>query len=477
MTPAAVGLDQARLFGDETIATPFGAVQLEDSFPTDESSVLLFDQMDAQRAAQAYVWSLPLVGIAVWRDEQARVYEAVRFGDFVAFDSLREKRGILTANLTTPYILNWTNLSDGPVLIDYPACETAGGVVDFWQSPVADLGLVGPDQGKGGKYMVIAPRDDASRHADSGRIVIQSATNNVLIGLRLLIPDPQAAADFKAALAMSRLGQEPRPVRFIEGLDREWSATPPRGMAYWQSLAAILGEEPVREVDKVMMAMLEPLGIVKGEPFTPDARQTRILTQAAALGELMMRNIQVNPRYTSPYWKGTSWYKSIDFNATQETDVKLQLDERSTWFYEAVTSSKSNINPEPGSGQVYMTTKRDGDGRLLRADKTYKLHVPAPVPVAQFWSLTLYSENTRRAYDNGGTDTRSVSLDSRDKTLQRGADGSVDLYVGPAAPDGMEDNWMKTVDQDGWFVYFRLYAHPPFFDRTWALPDFELVTP
>jgi hypothetical protein len=226
------------------------------------------------------------------------------------FDSLREKRGIVTANLTTPYIFNWTNLSDGPVLIDYPPGQTADGVLDFRQRPVADLRLTGPDQGKGGKYMVITPREDARRHADSGRIVIQSATNNVMIGLRLLNPDPQAEAEFKAALAMSRLGEEPRPVRFVEGLDREWSATPPRGMASWQVPAKILGEEPVREVDKIMMAMLESLGIVKGEPFTPDVRQTRILTEGAAVGELMMRNNQVNPRYASPYWKGTIWFKS-----------------------------------------------------------------------------------------------------------------------------------------------------------------------
>ena len=120
------------------------------------------------------------------------------------------------------------------------------------------------------------------------------------------------------------------------------------------------------------------------------------------------------------------------------TLAQLQLDERSTWFYEAVTSSKGMVHPEPGSGQVYMTTKRDSAGRLLRADKTYKLHVPAPVPVAQFWGLTLYSENTRRPYDNGGTDPRDGNLDSRDETLQRNADGSIDLYIGPAAPPGLE---------------------------------------
>lgn len=476
-TRQASELAQASLAGDETIATPYGPVQLEHSYPTDASSALLFDAMDAQRAAQAYLWSLPLVGFAFWRDAQARVFDAGQFGDFVVFDSLREKRGIVTANLTTPYVINWTNLTAGPVLIDYPPGATAGGVLDFWQRPVADLGLTGPDQGQGGAYIVIAPLDDPRTYEHSGRIVIQSATNNVLIGLRILNPDPAFAEAFMASLKMSHLGFEPQPVRFIAGLDREWSATPPRGIAYWECLAQVLSEEPVRSVDKIMMALLEPLGIVKGRPFEPNARQTHILAEAAALGELMMRNLQVNPRYTKPFWEGTGWYKCFDFDTSQETDSKLQLDERAVWFYEAVTSSKGMVYPEPGKGQVYMTTKRDSQGRLLRADKTYRLRVPAAVPVKQFWALTLYSENTRRAYDNGGTEPRSINLDSRDELLTYNADGSVDLYIGPTAPAGMERNWMRTVGQDGWFVYFRLYAPTePFFDKQFALPDFEVVT-
>jgi len=71
------------------------------------------------------------------------------------------------------------------------------------------------------------------------------------------------------------------------------------------------------------------------------------------------------------------------------------------------------LDPEPGKGQIYMTSKRDSQGQLLRADRNYKLHVPANVPVGQFWALTLYSENTRRPYDNGGTELFNVSLDSR----------------------------------------------------------------
>ena len=124
-----------------------------------------------------------------------------------------------------------------------------------------------------------------------------------------------------------------------------------------------------------------------------------------------------------------------------------------------------------------MTTKRDSTGDLLRADKTYRLHVPADVPAGQFWALTLYSEETRRAYDNGLGTLRSANLDSQLEDLKRNNDGSVDLYIGPKAPHGYESNFMKTVGEDGWFVYFRLYAPlQPFFDKTFTLPDFEVVS-
>ncbi|MFK0142803.1 DUF1254 domain-containing protein [Streptomyces murinus] len=469
-------LGDAQLWGDETIETGFGSVELENTFPTDASSALLFDQLDAQRAAQGYVWAMPLAGFVAWRERAAETFGSTGFGDFVVYETLREKRGILTANLTTPYIINFTTLTDGPLLIDYPAGATAGGVLDAWQRPVTDLGQTGPDEGRGGGYVVLGPDDDASPFQDSGRLVVRSETVNVMVAFRILTDDPQEAAAAREGLKMSRAGSDPAPVRYIEDIDQEWSATPRRGLDFWSDLALILQEEPVREADKGLMAMLEPLGIVKGEKFVPDERQRGILADGAALGELLVRNLQVNPRYAVPYWDGTSWYKSFDFAVEQENATILQLDQRATWFYEAVTSTKGMVNPTPGAGQVYMTAKRDSQGRLLRADRGYRLHVPAGMPVAQFWSLTLYSENTRRAYDNGGTEIRSVSLDSRDEQLQFNDDGSIDLYIGPCAPAAGESNWMKTLAPDGWFVYFRLYGPTePFFDKSWSMPDFQAL--
>lgn len=474
--PSAIPLAEARLYGDSTISSPYGDIVIEHGFITDEGSRILFDAMDFQRAAQAYVWSTPFVSFTTWRIEEDSTFGTGTLGTFAVMKSLREKRGVVTANLTTPYLFQFMSLADGPIVVDYPAGRTAGAFVDAWQRSTSDVGLTGPDQGKGGRYVLVGPTDDPSEYESEGDYVFQSATVQVGIGFRLLDPDPDFEETVKSTIRMGRVGRPLGSCTFVEGVDREWSGTAYRGMDYWIALHRAIDDEPVREQDKVWMAMLEPLGIKKGEPFSPDDRQSKILLDGAAFGELLARNLQIVPRFAEPYWPGTSWYKSFDFSMPQSTDYKVEIDERTTWFYEAVSATKGMVTPSVGRGQIYMTTKRDSDGNIFRADRTYRLSVPADVPAAQFWSLTLYSENTRRPYDNGGDDIASINLDNRMEQLAYNDDGSIDLFIGARAPDGMENNFMETVGEDGWFVYFRLYAPTePFFDKTFSLPDFEVI--
>jgi hypothetical protein len=468
----AVPLAKARLHGDECIETPIGRIELAHNYVDDDASERLFDEMDYQRAAQAYIWSTPLVSMTTWRDRQGRSYGVTDDTDFVILESLREQRGIVTGNLAAPYIVNFFNLKTGPLQITYPAGGTVGEALDFWQRPLCDLGWTGPDAGKGATYIIAGPEAALPRYDDAGVHVYQSVTNNILIGLRVLEKDADGLDTFTAAFRMGRVGQTLGRSRFIKGKNVEWSATAPRGLEYWRTLSAIVNEEPVREVDKAWLAMLLPLGIAKGHHFDPDKRQQEILLNGAAMGELMTRNLQINPRHTQPYWPGTYWFQAFDFHTEQEVEDRIELDERATWFYEAVSSPKGRLNPTIGAGQIYTTTKRDSQGRMLRADKTYKLHVPKVAVVGHFWALTLYSENTRRPYDNGGTEIRSVFLDSTMSDLKRDPDGGVDIYIGATAPADFQKNFLQTVGDDGWFVYFRLGGQR-FFDKAFALGDFE----
>jgi hypothetical protein len=470
-----VRLEDASLAGNEIIASPYGLIQLAHAYPTDEASALLFDVMDAQRAAQAYLWGLPVVGFATWRAEQRRVYEAAQLGDFVVFDSLRERRGIVAASLGAPYVVGWVDLAEGPVVIDYPAAEASAVVLDFWQRPVTDLGPSGPDGGRGGRYVLVGPSHTPARFAMRDQAIVRPSTNAVFVGLRVPDAASPALGILGASLRMARLGDEPRPVRLIVGLDREWSATPPRGLEYWERLAEALADEPAAGIGPAVGAMLDPLGIAPGRRFAPDARQARILTEGAMLGELMARNLQVAPRHCRPYWAGTGWYADLAPAPDAGDGSAGGIDARAAWRYQSAASTRAATPRAPGTGQVVLTTTRGADGRHLRPDLTYRLRVPGPVPVAGSWSLTIYGEATRRLYPNGGQETRSVGLDGRDELLAVNRDGSIEIFVGPRVPAGHEHNWLRTGGEDGWFACLRLYAPmAPFFERTWAVPDFEV---
>jgi hypothetical protein len=75
------------------------------------------------------------------------------------------------------------------------------------------------------------------------------------------------------------------------------------------------------------------------------------------------------------------------------------------------------------------------------------------------------------------TDQRFPGLDSNGEGLRENSDGSYDIYVGPKAPQGWENNWIQADPSKGWNVIFRLYGPlEPWFDQSWKPGDFEQVS-
>src|SRR6201991_5302884 len=70
-------------------------------YPTDATVQKLYDERDFQRACQAYLWSIPAVSFTAWQRGINGL--GARNGQIVAILSLAARRGILTANATTPY--------------------------------------------------------------------------------------------------------------------------------------------------------------------------------------------------------------------------------------------------------------------------------------------------------------------------------------------------------------------------------------
>lgn len=458
-----------------TVESRLGKIELMNGYPTDATAKKMYDDIDFQRACQAYLWALPLMGMAQWQAEQLNKFGAGNL-DFVDYLTFTDKLGLLTANATTPYVMAFPNMKDtGPLVLEVPAGLTAGGILDFWQRPLSDTGQTGPDKGAGGKYLVLGPGDPEVK--PDGYFVVRSSTVNIWIGSRALDSDREKALATIAAFRIYPYSQRDNPPKATAHLTpngRKWSGEQPRGMAYWEGLARLINEEPAQERDRMILGMLQPLGIEKGRPFNPDARQRQILIEAAQVGEVMARTIGYEKRFSGvKVWPGKQWDISLFLKETsQEAPHYTQFDERTSWFYEAVGVSIGMMGRTVGFGQVYLEAAKDAQGQWLDGSKTYQLRIPPNAPVAQFWSFTVYDNETRCFVDTGVAPDRS----SRDNIVKN-ADGSVDLYFGPKAPAGKpETNWIKTIPGKDWFTYFRLYGPTQaYFDRSWVLPDIETV--
>src|SRR6185436_962246 len=145
----------------------------------------LYDERDFQRACQAFLWALPAVSFTAWQRGINGL--GARNGQIVAILSLEARRGILTANATTPYYLGFADLSAGPLIMVMPPQGVQGGINDAWQRTIS--GTESP-----GTYLVVAPEQKIPNDV-AGYSVRQSPNFNIFLGARLTDPDPAKAKE------------------------------------------------------------------------------------------------------------------------------------------------------------------------------------------------------------------------------------------------------------------------------------------
>ena len=336
--------------GARSLPGRLAEVEFDGELPARRDIGTVFDELDYQMACQVYLWALPLVSYAQWRTQHYEVFGATS-SDLVHYVSYRDRLGLITANATTPYTLNFFDLHEtGPLVIELPPGPTAGGVSDFWQRECGVLGEMGPDQGRGGEYVLVPPGETAP-DADE-MFTLQASGMNVMFGFRTLDPDPQRAQALVEAVRIYPYAKrdDPPPTRVISPDGRAWSGDQPSGLAYWERLHDIYQHEIVDERDRFYMAMLRQLGIEPGRPFEPDERLVAILEDATAAGELMAQANTFAKRFAgSRYWPDRRWDLAIVLdNSAQRGQFHDELLERASWFYEAVSFSAAMKSQTPG---------------------------------------------------------------------------------------------------------------------------------
>jgi hypothetical protein len=441
----------------------------------------LDEQVAYQRAFEAVVWAMPASAIYRFR---VGVLEVSGMADNVVVANsgpLRQTTEAITPNTVTPYIAEFSDLRQGPLVLELPAktdkASLYGQIVDAWQVTLADVGPSGLDKGAGGKVLLLPP--GYNQPIPDGYFVIHSTTYRIGMAFRS-VPAPTASdADAYAYSQTLKLyplsdAANPAPTKFMNLLDVPVHTLPFYDIRALQDIKDIIDVEPVRPQDKVMMGMLATIGIERGKPFNPQGKLKDAMERGVKDAYFYMQELDAKLFASSLYWPDRHWSfvmvpddkRGFEF----VTDDAVQIDKRAaawfffTWYPKLLTDH---------AGTVYLAPTADADGNPIQSGKTYRLRVPKDVPARQFWSLTMYDNATWSFIINPQMRNGLSSLQK--DTMKMNDDGSVDLYFGPKAPAGFENNWLPTMGKTP-YLWFRFYAPgEAFWNKTFELPDVELV--
>jgi len=463
----------------DTLVTSIGTLTSFDGVPDAATTQRVFDNLDLQRATEAFLAALPIASMAAM-ERGVRSFGPPNTTAALFENQMDSKSLWLTPNTVSIYQVAWVELGDEPMVIETPPA-VLGFIDDAWFHYVTDFGNAGPDKGQGGKLLLVPPAYEGA--IPDGYFVARTATYGnwvVWRGFPVNGSTRPAVDATKAKFRIYPLSQKDNPptMNFINVSGTEHNTIHRMDFGYWDEVNETIQAEPTTGLDPEIRGLLASIGIEKGKPFAPDARMKKILTEAAKIGSVTAQALTARPRderfYVYPgdrVWTNPLVGGRYDF----VLDGATLLDARVYMHFYATGITPAMAARNVGVGSQYLIAYLDRDGNALDGRKTYKVHLPPNVPAKDFWSFTLYDNQTRSMLQ---TDQRFPGLDNLGKGLRQNADGSYDIYFAPQAPAGWEHNWIQTVPGRGWNTIFRLYGPlESFYDKTWRPGDPELVRP
>jgi hypothetical protein len=440
----------------------------------------LNERVIEQRAFEAVIWGMPAVNTDLMLQETlakttAKVGEVVYWGR-----PLDWHNQTLTPNPDAIYFMVFFNTQAGPMVLDLPPGDASGSfngnIVTTWQMPLEDAGLLGVDKGAGGKFLVLPPGYKDTPPAGYAALPSDTFGGYMLFRSNL---KSHGDADVAKAIAYGKrlkvypLAQVANPAAtvFVDAKDVLFDSTIRYDASYFQNLNRIVQTEPWLQRDRAMINSLKTLGIEKGKPFSPTSQTTQLLDAAARDAGAYLEAMY--DKGWGAFFEGRQWRpagaaEAIKMQATAYADIdSYPIDLRGmTYSYGYVGIKRL------GAGQFYLIAIADKSGTSLDGGKTYRLNVPANVPIEQYWSVTVYDRKTHALVRNMPRASRSSQIPG----LKKNSDGSIDIYFGPKAPRGKDSNWVPTDPQREFELMFRLYApKKEFFDKKWVLSDVEKV--
>jgi hypothetical protein len=323
----------------------------------------------------------------------------------------------------------------------------------------------------------------------------KSPTEVIREGLRVSRYEPgtqgTAVGSFLSGDAPLGAPSEVAPARLIVVSGKSFNTIYPNDFSYWELVHELVQQEPPGAGDPELLGLLASVGIVHGKPFEPDDRMRKVLEDAVAVGNATARTVTFAPRPEEgfAYYPNSQWSSALfvggyqfldpppeitaDGPVAAPSDGARKINSRTNFLYMATGITPAMCMRLTGIGSQYIYAMRDSEGKYFDGARNYRVRLPPDIPQSRFWSLMLYDRQTRSMLQ---TDQAKPDLGSQSGTVETNPDGSTDIYFGPTAPEGKENNWLQTVPGKGWWTILRLYNPlQPFFDKSWRPSEIEPV--
>ena len=223
----------------DKIRTDFGTLRfVGGAFPTNESVELIYDELDLQRATQAYMDFFPALSLYGIVRSQIRDFGFTSSSDVgVMADFMTPSENYLTGNDVTVYAFASLDLKvDGPTVVEIPP-GMYGNANDAAFKYLTDFGPTGPDKGKGGKYLFLPPGYQGKEPA--GYFVFRSPGYRIwamMRGFGEVGDGDQAVQWFKERLKVYPLATGPRENTAINTSGLGANTLPPEDASVFEML-------------------------------------------------------------------------------------------------------------------------------------------------------------------------------------------------------------------------------------------------
>jgi hypothetical protein len=466
----------------DKVKTRIGTLEFFDGVPSKKTAELALDNLTFLRGVEVFLNGVPMASIHALVEgyKSIGVTEA---NHMIVTDKLMDSNPLfLTANTDTVYAFSFFDLEKtGPLVIEVPPGTGPGTVNDAFFRFVVDMGMPGPDRGKGGKYLILPPGYEGKE--PEGYFIAKSPSYINLFVLRGFLVDgkPDAAAKmFSEQVHVYPLSKKDNPPKMVitSGSGIAYNTIHANDFTFYEEINDVLQKEPIDFIDPELRGLFASIGLQKGKEFKPSPELKKILTNAVAVANATARSLIFRTPQKEAYLYENSYWK-VGFIGGNHEWLKDEgaggryLDARTLFFYGATVNTPAMVVKMVGLGSQYAMVTQDSDGNAFDGSKTYKLNIPANVPAKDFWSVVIYDPQTRSELQ---TSNPFPSKNSETGNMVANADGSIDIYFGPEAPKGKENNWIETVPEKSWFPILRLYGPlEPWFDKSWRPGEVELI--